>query len=51
MADEPKDVESLLRVSQIYRQQRKFDKAREASDKAKKLAPDSVEIVYNEVGR
>ncbi|MCC6589616.1 MAG: tetratricopeptide repeat protein [Bryobacterales bacterium] len=50
VADEPKDVESLLRVSQIYRQQRKFDKAREASDKAKKLAPDSVEIVYNEVG-
>jgi tetratricopeptide (TPR) repeat protein len=48
--DEPKDVESHLRISQIYRQQRKFDKARQASDKARELAPDSVEILYNEVG-
>jgi tetratricopeptide (TPR) repeat protein len=48
--DEPKDVESMLRISQIYRQQRKFDEARKASDKAKELAPDSLEIIYNEVG-
>lgn len=50
VADEPKDVESFLRISQIYRQMRKFDKAREANDKAKQLAPDSLEILYNEVG-
>lgn len=50
VADEPKDVESLLRISQIYRQQKKYEKAREASDKAKKLAPDNLEVLYNEVG-
>ncbi|MEZ5356294.1 MAG: tetratricopeptide repeat protein [Bryobacteraceae bacterium] len=50
VADEPKDVQSWLRISQIYRQQRDFAKAREASDKAKDLAPDSLEILYNEVG-
>ena len=48
--EDPKDVQSLLRISQIYRQQRKFDKAREWSDKAKKLEPGNLEITYNEVG-
>lgn len=50
VAEEPKDVESFLRISQIYRQMRKFDKSREANEKAKQLAPDSLEILYNEVG-
>lgn len=50
VADEPKDVESFLRISQIYRQMRKFDKSREANEKAKQLAPGSLEILYNEVG-
>jgi len=50
VASEPRDLESLLRISQIYRQQRKWDKAREASDKAKKIDPNNLEIVYNEVG-
>ena len=48
--EDPKDVQSLLRISQIYRQQRKFDKAREWSDKARKLEPNNLEITYNEVG-
>ncbi len=48
--EDPRDVQSLLRISQIYRQQRKFDKAREWSDRAKKLEPNNLEIAYNEVG-
>jgi tetratricopeptide (TPR) repeat protein len=50
VADEPKDVQSQLRISQIYRQQRKFDKAREASDKAKAVDANNPEILFNEVG-
>jgi len=48
--EDPRDVQSLLRISQIYRQQRKYDKAREWNDKAKKLDPTNLEITYNEVG-
>jgi tetratricopeptide (TPR) repeat protein len=48
--EDPRDVQSLLRISQIYRQQRKYDKAREWNDKAKKLDPSNLEITYNEVG-
>ena len=36
-------------MSQIYRQQKKFDMARQSSDKAKAIDPDSLEIRYNEV--
>jgi tetratricopeptide (TPR) repeat protein len=49
-AEDERDVQSWLRISQIYRQQRNFEKAREAANKAKALDPDSVEILYNEVG-
>ncbi len=35
-------------MSQIYRQQRKFDLARQALDKASELAPDDLEIKLNE---
>jgi len=49
-AAEPKDVQAWLRISQIYRQQRKFDKAREASDRAKAADPENLEVLYNEVG-
>src|SRR4029077_8006875 len=35
--------------SQIYRQQRKFDKAREAAQKGQEIDPNSLEIRYNEV--
>ena len=49
VAEDPKDVQSQLRISQIYRQQRDFAKAREANDKARALDPTSVEIRYSEV--
>ncbi len=45
----PQDSQSYLRMSQVYRQQRKFDLARQAADKAKAIDPDSLEIRYNEV--
>jgi tetratricopeptide (TPR) repeat protein len=49
VAEDPKDQHSLLRISQIYRQKRDFVKAREAADKAKEIAPDDLEVQYNEV--
>ena len=49
VAEDPKDVQSQLRISQIYRQKRDFVKAREASDKARALDPNNIEIRYNEV--
>jgi tetratricopeptide (TPR) repeat protein len=49
VADDPEDANSFLRMSQIYRERRDFAKAREASDKAKALEPNSIEIRYNEV--
>lgn len=48
-AEDPKDAQIQLRISQIYRQKRDFAKAREASDKAKELDPNSLEIRYNDV--
>jgi tetratricopeptide (TPR) repeat protein len=47
--EDPKDVQSHLRISQIFRQQRQFAKAREAADKAKALDPNNLEIRYNDV--
>jgi tetratricopeptide (TPR) repeat protein len=47
--DDPADSQSYLRISQIYRQERDFAKAREANDKAKAVEPNSIEIRYNEV--
>jgi tetratricopeptide (TPR) repeat protein len=49
VAEDPKDVQSQLRISQIYRQKRDFVKAREASDKARALDANNIEIRYNEV--
>ncbi|MCE5310220.1 MAG: tetratricopeptide repeat protein [Acidobacteriales bacterium] len=46
---DPQDVQVQLRLSQLYRQQRNFDKAREASQRARKLEPDNLEIRYNDV--
>lgn len=42
------DAQSYLRLSQIYRHQRRFAEARAALDKAKELAPDNLEIGFNE---
>ncbi len=47
--EDPKDVQSHLRISQIYRQLRQFDKAREANDKAREQDPKNLEVLYNEV--
>lgn len=45
----PRDAESYLRLSQIYRFQHKYDLARESLDKAIDLAPDNQELQYNRV--
>jgi tetratricopeptide (TPR) repeat protein len=47
--EDAKDEQSLLRLSQIYRQKRDFAKARQAADKAKELDPTNLEIQFNEV--
>lgn len=47
--EDPKDVQSQLRISQIYRQKRDFAKARQAADKAKELDGANLEVQYNEV--
>ncbi len=49
VAEDPKDEHSLLRISQIYRQKHDFAKAREAADKAKEIAPDDLELQFNDV--
>jgi tetratricopeptide (TPR) repeat protein len=49
VAQDPTDAQSYLRLSQIYIQQHDFEKAREASDKARTIAPDSLEIRFNQV--
>lgn len=46
---EPGDAQSYLRLSQIYREMRNFDKAREAADKARAIDPNDIEIRYNDV--
>jgi tetratricopeptide (TPR) repeat protein len=46
---EPGDAQSYLRLSQIYREMRNFDKAREAADKARSIEPNDIEIRYNDV--
>lgn len=45
----PRDPESYLRLSQIYRFQHKYDLARESLGKALDLAPDNQELQYNQV--
>jgi tetratricopeptide (TPR) repeat protein len=49
VAEDPKDEHSLLRISQIYRQKHDFAKAREAANKAKEIAPDDLELQFNDV--
>ena len=48
-AADPKDAQLELRLSQIYRQKRDYGKARVAQDRARALAPSSLDIRYNEV--
>ncbi len=48
--DEPKDLGSILRLSQLYRQKRVFDKARTYALKAKELDNTNIDVRFNEVG-
>ena len=48
-AADPKDAQSQLRISQIYRQKHDYAKAREAADKAKQIDGNNIEVRYNEV--
>lgn len=48
-AEEPRDAQAWMRISQIYRQKRQFDKAHEASRKAVDADPNSMEVRFNEV--
>lgn len=50
IAEEPNDLLANLRLSQIHRQKRNFDKARTYARKARDLDPNNIEIRYNEVG-
>ncbi len=45
----PRDVESYLRLSQVYRIQRQFDQAHQTLAKALELAPDNLDIQFNQV--
>lgn len=47
--EDPSDYRSQLRLSQIHRQKKEYDKAREALDKAKQTVPDNLELRYHEV--
>jgi tetratricopeptide (TPR) repeat protein len=49
VADDPKDVGALLRISQIYRQKRDYAKAWETAKAARGIDPNNLEIRYNEV--
>jgi tetratricopeptide (TPR) repeat protein len=49
VAQEPKDVQSWLRISQIHRQQNRMEKAWEAHRKAAALEPNNIEIRYDAV--
>jgi tetratricopeptide (TPR) repeat protein len=46
----PQDAQPYLGMSQIYREQKKLDQARQMIQKAKQLDPDNIEIRVNEVG-
>jgi len=46
---EPGNAQAWLRLSQVYLRQRDFGKAREASDKARAIEPNNVEVRYNDV--
>jgi tetratricopeptide (TPR) repeat protein len=49
-SDDKKDWQSWLRISQIYRQKREFDKAADAASKAMEIEPSNLEVRYNQIG-
>jgi len=48
VAAEPQDAQSQIHISEIQRRQGHYDEALKTLDKAKPLAPDSLELTYNE---
>jgi tetratricopeptide (TPR) repeat protein len=46
---DPKEVKWQLRISQVYRQMHNFPKAEQAAAKAREMAPDDIEVGYNDV--
>jgi tetratricopeptide (TPR) repeat protein len=46
---DPKDAQAPLRMSEIYRQKKMFDKSHAALAKAKELDSDNIEVSYDEV--
>ncbi len=48
VAAEPQDWQSQIHISEIQRRQGHYDLALKTLDKAKTLAPDSLELTYNE---
>ncbi len=44
----PRDPVALLRMAQVYRQQRKFDLASQSLDKAREIDPDNLEVKLDE---
>jgi len=49
-AEDKKDWQSWLRISQIYRQKRDFAKAADAAQKAMDIEPNNLEVRYNQIG-
>lgn len=47
--EDSRDVLSLLRLSQIYRQERNYTRAKEYAKRAREADPNNLEILYNEV--
>jgi len=47
--DDPKDTESQLRISEIYREKHDLAKARTFLEKAKTMDPENLEVRYDEV--
>ena len=48
-AEDPKDPQSQLRISEIYRQKHEYEKARTALNKARELDSDNLDVRYEEV--
>ena len=49
VAEDPKDIQSQLRISQIYLQLRDFPNSRAAAEKAKSLEPENLEVRFHEI--
>ena len=48
-AEQEQDFYSRLRLSQIFSRQRDFNKARQFLDEAKNIAPENIEVRYNDI--